>query len=89
MDRVRKDHLCGQWPASKTARKVLSGSTQPKAALASCRAMIPSAYNGTPAQPQIQAMGAARRDPRRGEIPGGRRQTPVRMPPGSSGSSVE
>ena len=64
-----------------TANKVPTGATQSKAAPASCCAMTPSAYNGTPAQPQPQTMGAARRDPRRGEIPGGRRQTPVRMPP--------
>src|SRR5699024_9449560 len=77
---VREDHLCGRSSASMTASKVPSGSIQSKAALASCCAMTPSAYNGTPAQPQPQTMGAARRDPRRGEIPGGRRQTPVRMP---------
>ena len=31
--------------------------------------MISSADNGTPAQPQLHAMGAARRDPRRGARP--------------------
>ena len=41
----------------------------PKAALASCLAMISSADNGTPAQPQRNVMGAARRDPRRGADP--------------------
>ena len=41
----------------------------PKTAVASCFAMTPSEYNDTPAQPQTQAMGAARREPRRGEIP--------------------
>ena len=41
----------------------------PKAALASCLAMILSADNGTPAQPQRNVMGAARRDPRRGARP--------------------
>ena len=41
----------------------------PKAALASCLAMILSADNGTPAQPQRNVMGAARRDPRRGADP--------------------
>jgi len=35
------------------------------------RAMIGKGYNGTPVQPQSQTMGAARRDPRRGEIPVG------------------
>ena len=41
----------------------------PKTDLASCLATTPSEHNDTPAQPQTQAMGAARRDPRRGEIP--------------------
>ena len=40
-----------------------------KVELASCFAMALSAYNDTPAQPQTQAMGAARRDPRGGLIP--------------------
>ena len=35
----------------------------------------------TPAQPQSQAMGAARRDPRRGETPGVRRQPQCSLPP--------
>ncbi len=61
----------------------------PKAAVAGCLAMPSSAYNGTPAQPQSQAMGAARRDPRRGEIPGAQRQ--LRSSPAAHawGSSVE
>ena len=61
----------------------------PKAAVAGCLAMPLSAYNGTPAQPQSQAMGAARRDPRRGEIPGAQRQ--LRSSPAAYawGSSVE
>ena len=61
----------------------------PKAAVAGCLAMPSSAYNGTPAQPQSQAMGAARRDPRRGEIPGAQRQ--LRSSPAAYawGSSVE
>lgn len=41
----------------------------PKAALASCLAIISSADNGTPVQPQPHAMGAAPREPRRGAIP--------------------
>ena len=42
---------------------------RPEAAMARCLAMISPAYNDTPAQPQTHAMGAARRDPRGGEIP--------------------
>ena len=61
----------------------------PKAALASCLAMPLSAYNGTPAQPQTQSMGAARRDPRRGEIPGARRQPRFSFAAHGSGSSVK
>ena len=34
-----------------------------------CFAKTPSAHNDTPAQPQPQAMGAARREPGRGESP--------------------
>ena len=37
--------------------------------MARCIATISSTYNDTPAQPQTHAMGAARRDPRGGEIP--------------------
>ena len=61
----------------------------PKAAVAGCLAMPSSAYNGTPAQPQSQTMGAARRDPRRGEIPGA--QCQLRSSPAAYawGSSVE
>ena len=61
----------------------------PKAAVAGCLAMPSSAYNGTPAQPQSQAMGAARRDPRRGEIPGA--QCQLRSSPAAQawGSCVE
>ena len=61
----------------------------PKAAVAGCLAMPSSAYNGTPAQPQSQTMGAARRDPRRGEIPGA--QCQLRSSPAAQawGSSVE
>ena len=54
---------------SMTANKVPSGSSDPKAGMAACFAKTSSAYNGTPVQPQSQAMGAARRDPRRGESP--------------------
>ena len=54
---------------SMTANKVPSGSSDPNAGMAACFAKTSSAYNGTPAQPQPQAMGAARRDPRRGESP--------------------
>ncbi len=59
--------------------------TQPKAGVAACFAMIPSALNKQPVQPQSQAMGAARRDPRRGEIPVGRCQAPVRSAARQSG----
>ena len=61
----------------------------PKAAVAGCLAMPSSAYNGTPAQPQSQTMGAARRDPRRGEIPGA--QCQLRSSPAAHawGSCVE
>ena len=44
-------------------------------------AMIGKGYNGTPAQPQPQAMGAARRDPRRGEIPVTCASTVRQLPP--------
>ena len=64
-----------------TANKVPSGSTDPKAGVAVCFVKTSSAYNGTPAQPQSQAMGAARRDPRRGSIPGVRRPPQFRCPP--------
>ena len=46
---------------------------RPEAAMARCLAMISPAYNDTPAQPQTHAMGAARRDPRGGEMPVKRR----------------
>ena len=61
----------------------------PKAAVASCIATPSSAYNGTPAQPQSQTMGAARRDPRRGEIPGAQRQLRSSTAAQAWGSSVE
>ena len=63
--------------------------TQPKAGVAACFAMIPSALNKQPVQPQSQAMGAARRDPRRGEIPVGRCQAPVRSAARQSGKSKD
>ena len=90
MGRMRQDHLCGI-PASKiTANKGAQRSpSRPKTALASCLAMTLSAYYGTPAQPQPKAMGAARRDPRRGEIPGARRQLRFSFAAHGSGSSVE
>ena len=66
---------------SMTANKVPSGSSDPKAGMAACFAKTSSAYNGTPVQPQSQAMGAARRDPRRGSIPGVRRPPQFRCPP--------
>ena len=58
----------------------------PKAALASCLAMILSADNGTPAQPQRNVMGAARRDPRRGARPvsGASRRSAAALAPGRS-----
>ena len=46
---------------------------RPEAAVARCLATTSSAYNDTPAQPQTHAMGAARRDPRGGEMPVKRR----------------
>ena len=48
--------------------------------------MILSADNGTPAQPQLQAMGAARRDPRRGARPvsGASRRSVAALAPGRS-----
>ena len=39
--------------------KVPSGSAHPKAAMAGCFAMIFSAYNGTPAQPQPSRKGSS------------------------------
>ena len=59
MRRMRQDHR------KRCEREPL----HPKAAVASCFAMTLPAYYGTPAQPQSQAMGAARSDPRRGDIP--------------------
>ena len=58
----------------------------PKAALASCLAMILSADNGTPVQPQRNVMGAARRDPRRGARPvrGASRRSAAALAPGRS-----
>ena len=58
----------------------------PKAALASCLAMISPADNGTPAQPQRNVMGAARRDPRRGARPvsGASRRSAAALAPGRS-----
>ena len=58
----------------------------PKAALASCLAMISSADNGHPAQPQRNVMGAARRDPRRGARPvsGASRRSAAALAPGRS-----
>jgi len=44
--------------------------SSPRDAVAGIPAMISSAYNDTPAQPQPQAMGAARRDPRGSETLG-------------------
>ena len=74
MRRVRQDHLCGtEIPYQMNGSKVTSGSAHPKAAPAGRLAKTSSAYNDTPAQPQPYAKGAARRDPRRGEIPGVRR----------------
>ena len=48
--------------------------------------MILSADNGTPAQPQLHAMGAARRDPRRGARPvrGASRRSAAALAPGRS-----
>ena len=46
---------------------------RPETAVARCFATTSSAYNDTPAQPQNHAMGAARRDPRGGEMPVKRR----------------
>ena len=59
----------------------------PKAGVAACLAMIPPALKKQPVQPQPQAMGAARRDPRRGESPVGRCQAPVRSAARQSGKS--
>ena len=48
--------------------------------------MISSADNGTPVQPQLHAMGAARRDPRRGAKPvrGASRHSAAALAPGRS-----
>ena len=48
--------------------------------------MISSADNGTPAQPQRNVMGAARRDPRRGAKPvrGASRRSAAALAPGRS-----
>ncbi len=59
----------------KAAKKVASG-THPAQGLPwqAVSAMTSSTYNDTPAQPQPQAMGAARRDPRGSEMLGRDRQ---------------
>ena len=48
--------------------------------------MISSADNGTPAQPQRNVMGAARRDPRRGarHVRGASRRSAAALAPGRS-----
>ena len=53
LPRMRKDHLFG------ASGNHLFGKVE----LASFFATTLTAYNGTPAQPQTQAMGAARRNP--------------------------
>lgn len=75
---------------SKTAKvRCPAVPVHPKAAVASCIATPSPAYNGTPAQPQSQTMGAAWRDPRRGEIPGVRSQPQSSFAAQAWGSSVE
>lgn len=46
-----KTTCAGLFPASKESDKVHRDTTHPKAALAGRIAIIPFAYNGTPAQP--------------------------------------
>ena len=86
MRRVREDHL-HQIHSGVNERPLRCGATltQPKAGVAACLAMIPPALKKQPVQPQPQAMGAARRDPRRGESPVGRCQAPVRSAARQSG----
>ena len=79
--RMRQDHLCGKPPHQRRPNKVQSGSHPSiKQPVAGCFALrqdsagvLPDprrqSSNDTPVQPQPQAVGAARRDPRRGEIP--------------------
>ena len=93
--RMRQDHLCGPGPHQRRPNKVRSGShpsiKQPVAGCfalrhGSCGAMSDprqQSDNDTPAQPQPQAMGAARRDPRRGEIPVTCASTVRQLPPGA------
>ena len=83
MRRTRHDHLHGKLPCQCRSQigRCPAIPVHPKAALASRLATTSSAYNGTSAQRQPQAIGAARRDPRRGEIPMcGARRRPVDRP---------
>ena len=91
--RMRQDHLCGKPPHQRRPNKVQSGSHPSiKQPVAGCFALRPDfvevrpdprqqSNNDTPAQPQPQAMGAARRDPRRGEIPVTCASTVRQLPP--------
>lgn len=83
MRRMRQNLLGRGKPLPSSERKTI----QPKAAVASCFAMTLSAYNGTPVQPQSQAMGTASREPRRGQPPGVCCQAQFNLPP-RSGEAV-
>lgn len=71
MRRTRHDHLHGKLPCQCRSQigRCPAIPVHPKAAAAGCLAMTSSAYNGTSAQRCLHKIGAARRDPRRGEIP--------------------
>ena len=62
---------------SMTAYKVPSGSSDPKAGMAACFATTSSAYNGTSAQLQPQAMGVAHHVVGKPRLPQPKRVTPI------------
>ena len=89
---MREDHLCGQRARIKDGKKGAERShLSTKQLVVGCFALWPifanrsdprqQSSNDTPAQPQSQAMGAARRDPRRGEIPVTRTSAVRQLPP--------
>ena len=61
MRRMREDHLHRNYSdVNERPIRCRAKLIQPKADAAICLAMIPSALNKQPVQPQMQAMGAAR-----------------------------
>ena len=91
MRRVRQDHLHRSFPMSMNGLlRCQAKLTQPKAGVAACLAMIPSAYNGT-----ILSSHSRKQWGQLGEILGGVRfpmgaaRRRFVQPPDSPGSSVE